>query len=82
MPTDSTFVATMFAPITFGSASVLVFKRLENGQDVLIATGSLISIEPHRIILKRIVLSGHPVKVNKKNAVVRYMFFNPGNFIF
>jgi pre-rRNA-processing protein TSR1 len=78
MPTDATFVSTMFAPITFGSASALVFKRLENGQQVLIATGSLISVEPHRIILKRIVLSGHPFKVSKKNAVVRYMFFNPG----
>lgn len=78
MPVDSTFVASLFAPITFPPASVLVFKRLENGDMVLIATGSLLSIEPNRIILKRIVLSGHPVKVSKRNAVVRYMFFTPG----
>lgn len=78
MPTNATFVATLFAPITFPPTSVLVFKRLENGDMVLIATGNLLSIEPNRIILKRIVLSGHPAKVSQRNAVVRYMFFNPG----
>lgn len=78
MPTDSTFVATLFAPITFPPASVLVFKETESGERFLVATGSLLSIEPHRIILKRIVISGHPFKVSNKNAIVRYMFFNPG----
>jgi pre-rRNA-processing protein TSR1 len=42
-----------------------------------VATGCLLSVEPHRIVLKRIVLSGHPWRVCNKNAVVRYMFFNP-----
>ena len=78
MPTDSTFVASIFAPITFSNASALVFKQLEDGKLVLVATGCILNIEPHRIILKRIVLSGHPYKVNKRSAVCRYMFFNPG----
>jgi pre-rRNA-processing protein TSR1 len=78
MPIDSTFVATVFAPITFPPASVLVFKKLSNGDQILVATGSLLAMEPNRIVLKRIVLSGHPFRVSQKNAVVRYMFFNPG----
>lgn len=77
MPEDGTFVASLFAPITFAPASVLVFKKLESGDMVLIANGAVLSIDPNRIILKRIVLSGHPFKVSNKNAVVRYMFFNP-----
>ncbi len=31
MPEDSTFVASLIAPITFSNASVLVFKRMSNG---------------------------------------------------
>ena len=82
MPTDgSSFVSSLFAPITFAPASVLVFKKLADGRLVLVATGCVLNVEPNRIVLKRIVLSGHPFKVSNKNAVCRYMFFNPGEFL-
>lgn len=42
----------------------------------LVATGSFMSSDPTRIIAKRIVLTGHPYKVHKKTATIRYMFFN------
>lgn len=43
----------------------------------LAATGALRSVDPDRLIIKKIVLSGYPVRVHKTRAVVRLMFFNP-----
>ena len=48
------------------------------GHHELVATGNILSINPDRIIAKRIVLSGHPFRITKKMATVRYMFFNRG----
>ena len=42
--------------------------------------GTFLNSDTTRIIAKRIILSGHPFKVHKKTATVRYMFFNPGTF--
>ncbi|XP_024946350.1 pre-rRNA-processing protein TSR1 homolog [Cephus cinctus] len=73
---DSTVVATMYAPITFPPCPVLCFKENRNGNLELVATGSILSTNPDRIIIKRVVLSGHPFKVHKRSAVVRFMFFH------
>jgi pre-rRNA-processing protein TSR1 len=43
----------------------------------LVAMGTFLNPDPTRIIAKRILLTGHPVKVHKKTATIRYMFFNP-----
>lgn len=48
------------------------------GMHSLIATGHLLSVDPDRMVIKRVVLSGHPFKIFTKMAVVRYMFFNRG----
>ncbi|KAK1157524.1 hypothetical protein AOXY_G25227 [Acipenser oxyrinchus oxyrinchus] len=69
-------VMSVYAPITFPTAGVLVFKQRANGMQDLVATGSLLKVDPDRVIVKRIVLSGHPFKILRKTAVVRYMFFN------
>ncbi|KAK3916328.1 Pre-rRNA-processing protein TSR1-like protein [Frankliniella fusca] len=73
---DAVVVATVFAPITFPPASVLAFIERKDGTQQLVATGSLLSVNPDRIVAKRVVLSGHPFKVNKRSAVIRFMFFN------
>ncbi|KAG8233141.1 hypothetical protein J437_LFUL010371 [Ladona fulva] len=72
-----TVVASMFAPITFPPASVLAFTEARDGHKELVAIGSILSANPDRVIVKRSVLSGHPFKVHKRSAVVRFMFFEP-----
>ncbi|CAL5218954.1 g706 [Coccomyxa viridis] len=67
---------TMYTPIAFGPLPLLAFQRAQDGHLQLIASGSLRSCNPDRIVLKKAVLSGYPVKVNKKKAVVRWMFHN------
>ena len=58
-----TVVMTTFAPITFPPAPILVFQEQSSGDHCLLATGSLLSVDPDRIVFKRTVLSGHPFKV-------------------
>jgi pre-rRNA-processing protein TSR1 len=78
MPSSGAFCATVFAPITFPPSNVLVFRQNSQDKLQLIAKGIVLDTNPDRIILKRVRLSGHPFKVNKRTAVVRYMFFNRG----
>lgn len=80
MPSSGAFCATVFAPITFPPSNVLVFRQCSPEKLQLIAKGIVLDSNPDRIILKRVRLSGHPFKVNKRTAVVRYMFFNRGLF--
>ncbi|XP_076638986.1 tsr1 ribosome assembly factor [Colletes latitarsis] len=73
---ESTIVASMYAPIIFPPCPVLCYHEKLNGSLELIATGSVLSANPDRIVVKRVVLSGHPYKVHKRSAVVRFMFFH------
>jgi pre-rRNA-processing protein TSR1 len=77
-------VASIFAPISFPPLPLLVFKeatlgdrRGAAGAATLVASGSLRSVDPDRIVLKKITLSGYPHRVSKRKAVVRFMFHNP-----
>ncbi|CAD5211964.1 unnamed protein product [Bursaphelenchus okinawaensis] len=76
MPEGTPFVASYYGPVTFGPCPVLVFKRDMEGNETFVAYGSVLNANPDRIVLKRIVLSGHPYKITKRSAVVRFMFFN------
>eukprot|EP00250_Pteridium_aquilinum_P012088 c20503_g1_i1 orf=59-2500(+) len=71
-------VASVFAPICFSPLPLVVFKETGiEGRLTLAASGSLKSVDSDRIILKKIVLSGYPLRVQKQRAVVRFMFHNP-----
>lgn len=75
LPQNGWSVATTYGPTTFQPASVLIFRA--NGtlmSNELVASGTLKNVNPDRIVLKRVVLTGVPVKVKKRKAVIRYMF--------
>lgn len=78
-------VATVYGPVTYGPVPVLQFRVRQREDDdglgrpyvaELVATGSLLSLDPTRPIIKRILLSGQIYKVHKRSVMVRYMFFN------
>ncbi|CAM9851335.1 unnamed protein product, partial [Choristocarpus tenellus] len=86
---DRFTAASVYGPTTFQPAPVLVFKEIPrvvdggNGGDsvayhsVLVATGTLLGVDPDRIVLKKIVLTGYPIRVRKRKAVIKYMFNGP-----
>lgn len=64
---------TTFGPVCFGKSPCILLKDAPLPH--LVAMGSSIAPDPTRIIAKRIVLTGHPLKIHKKTATIRYMFF-------
>ncbi|KAK3157868.1 hypothetical protein QOZ80_2AG0129360 [Eleusine coracana subsp. coracana] len=70
-------VASVYAPICFPMLPLIVMKNRDGEQPAIAAVGSLKCVDPDRIILKKIVLTGYPQRVSKLKAMVRYMFHNP-----
>ena len=73
-------VATVICPIVFAPCKVLCFteKSLQSkGTDIIAATGLVMPPNPLKVILKRIILTGYPLRCHKKKGVIRYMFFEP-----
>lgn len=74
---DSFCTASFYAPVTYTPCPILFFKKdVLTGKFKLVASGATIGSDVDRIILKKIILTGHPYKSHKKQAVLRYMFFN------
>ncbi|KAF2190663.1 DUF663-domain-containing protein [Zopfia rhizophila CBS 207.26] len=79
-------IASFIGPLTWGSVPVLYFQHTFPSEDSnvmpsssslrLIATGTSLPPSLNRVIAKRIILTGHPLKINKRVVTVRYMFFN------
>ncbi|KAL4271373.1 hypothetical protein GQ457_13G007810 [Hibiscus cannabinus] len=71
-------IASIYAPISFPPLPLIVLKGAAGaGTPAVAAVGSLRSVDPDRIILKKIILTGYPQRVSKLKATVRYMFHNP-----
>ncbi|KAM0012992.1 putative ribosome biogenesis protein Bms1/Tsr1 [Helianthus debilis subsp. tardiflorus] len=71
-------VASVYVPISFPPLPLIVMKsRGDSLAPTLAAVGSLKCIDPDKIILSKIILTGYPQRVSKSKAAVRYMFHNP-----
>ena len=69
-------IATIYAQLTYSEIPVLMLNLVDN-ELKLIADGKTLPSDCNKIVLKRIVLTGYPLKIHKKTSVVRYMFFTP-----
>jgi len=75
---DMPAVATAICPIVFNPCKVICFTETSLksiGSDIVVATGVVMPPNPLKVILKRIILTGYPLKCHKKKCVARYMFF-------
>ena len=86
-PHEDKVLASAYTPVWFPNSQVIVLKRgdwtgdqidieFETQEPTLLASGTVTDPDPLKIILKRIVLTGYPVKCKRKRAVIRYMFFD------
>jgi len=83
-------IASIYGRVMFPPGPVIVFTAPSTGTDgaqmdlektnadpTLVATGTLYSVDPDRLLIKRSILTGYPISVRNRFAVIRYMFFNP-----
>ncbi|KAK7005940.1 Bms1-type G domain-containing protein [Favolaschia claudopus] len=79
----ATSVATTYGPVAFGKQPSVWLRETDDPQAPhLVATGTFLNPDTTRIVAKRVVLTGHPFKVHKKTATVRYMFFNAEDVLY
>jgi pre-rRNA-processing protein TSR1 len=82
---DKFYIASIYSQLTYPNSPVLLFKpvmninSIDNGYLKMIASGNIHLSDAKKIILKKIVLTGYPIKIKKRKAVIRYMFFNPSD---
>ncbi|KAI5957171.1 TSR1 [Candida jiufengensis] len=70
-----TTIATAITPICFTNSPVIYFK-MNNEKVEFLGKGTYLGGDYSRIVVERIVLTGHPVKIHKNVVTIRYMFFN------
>ena len=80
-------IASVFAPITFMPSPVLIFRHAAGSTGApwdgstrglqLVGIGTVGGVDPDRIVLKKVVLTGLPIRVRKKFAVVKHLFHDP-----
>jgi pre-rRNA-processing protein TSR1 len=76
---DMSVIATAYCPIVYQPSKIIAFTKRGSepvNMDV-VASGIALPADPLKVILKRIILTGYPLRCHKKRATIRYMFFDP-----
>ncbi|KAJ1478217.1 hypothetical protein T484DRAFT_2963856 [Baffinella frigidus] len=77
LPPRGSCCASLFAPVAWAPAPVLLCRRHKSGAMTVVAAGSCVGPRANRITLKRLVITALPLKLKKRKATCRFMFFNP-----
>ena len=77
---DRFSVATVYSQITYLPSPVLVFKEIEGGGLVQVASGNLMSVDPDRIILKKIILTGESNVIIRLFQILVFVLISPHMF--
>jgi len=56
-------MASFYGEVTYPPANAIIFRTNENGVKELAASGELMKPDPLRVIIKRAILTGYPLKV-------------------
>lgn len=78
-------MASIYGPVLYPPCPVLLFPATgESGEESssLLVQGSVVDNNPNRLCLKRVTLTGTPYKINRKSAVIRFMFFNAADVMY
>jgi hypothetical protein len=78
-------VASFYGPVCVGPAPVLVLQQELSAETDCIAAdglglvgvGTVLKPDTNRIVLRKAVLTGKPIRCKKKSAIVSSMFHNP-----
>ncbi|CAE8636570.1 unnamed protein product [Polarella glacialis] len=76
--------ASFYAPVVFPPCRLLMSVATSGEPGALaapelVAGGSVVSVDPKQLIIKRIILTGYPFRTQKAKGVIRFMFFNPSD---
>ena len=74
-------IASFIAPAVMQATPVSYFKE-SDGMLYFIGTGTIKTVDPCRMIIKRIILTGYPYRTIGRNARVTLMFFNKEDIIY
>eukprot|EP01083_Nonionella_stella_P025126 69208_1 len=70
---DQFVVASIYSKIMYGPIGVIMFDEEE---ETVCCNGNLLKVDAHRLLIQRKILTGNAIRVQRRRAVIRYMFWN------